>query len=360
MAQGGQRLECRSLWSERADVTEQQQLAAWVQEQLAQAQIVTLQPLSGDAGFRRYFRVAESQPPVMAVYAPPATENSALYLAVSRLLAGGGVRVPAVLATDLQRGFLLVEDCGDQLLLAALNGSSVDVLYPQAMDMLLALQATAVPQDMLPFYDGQRLWDEMALFPTWFVQGLLDQPFGRNEQALLDDCFDWLVHSALEQPQVLVHRDFHARNLMLHAHSQLPAELVTIDFQDAVVGPITYDLVSLLRDCYVRWQPEQVDKWALAYRKQLIQQGRQAGISEKQFLTWFDLMGLQRHIKVLGIFARLWLRDGKAGYLNDLPLVLHYTVAVAAKYPQAAHFVEWMEERVLPACRRQPWWKPLP
>ena len=347
------------LWLMRADVTAEQQLAAWVKEQLAQTHGVTLQPLSGDAGFRRYFRVVDSQPPVMAVYAPPATENSTLYLTVSRLLASGGVRVPTVLATDLERGFLLVEDCGDQLLLSALNDNSAEAFYAQAMDMLFTLQAVAVPQDVLPFYDGQRLWDEMALFPTWFVQGLLDQPFGRNEQALLDDCFDWLVHSALEQPQALVHRDFHARNLMLHTHSQPAQELVTIDFQDAVLGPITYDLVSLLRDCYIYWQPAQVEKWALAYRKKLIQQGRSAGASEQQFLMWFDLMGLQRHIKVLGIFARLWLRDGKVGYLSDLPLVLRYTVAVAAKYPQAAHFVEWMEERILPACCRQPWWKPL-
>jgi aminoglycoside/choline kinase family phosphotransferase len=338
--------------------TVEQQLAVWVQQQLAQEQAVTLQALSGDAGFRRYFRVAHSQPPLMAVYAPPATENSALYLTVSKLLASGSVRVPQVRAVDLARGFLLVEDCGDQLLLSALNEGSAEAFYAQAMEMLLALQAVAVPPDVLPHYDGQRLWDEMALFPTWFVQGLLDQPFGRNEHTLLDECFDWLVHSALAQPQALVHRDFHARNLMLH--SQPPHALVTIDFQDAVIGPITYDLVSLLRDCYIQWQPEQVNKWALAYRKMLIQQGRQAGASEQEFLMWFDLMGLQRHIKVLGIFARLWLRDGKAGYLHDLPLVLYYTLEVAAKYPQAAHFMEWMQERILPACRRQAWWKPLP
>lgn len=340
--------------------TVEQQLADWVQQQLVQEQVVELQGLSGDAGFRRYFRVAGSQPPVMAVYAPPATENSELYLTVSQMLASGSVRVPQVKAVDLQRGFLLVEDCGDQLLLAALNKDSVDDFYHLAMDMLLALQAVTVPAAALPHYDGQRLWDEMALFPTWFVQGLLDQPWGRNEQTLLDECFDWLVTSALEQPQALVHRDFHARNLMLHSHSQPPGELVAIDFQDAVIGPITYDLVSLLRDCYVRWEPAQVEKWALAYRKKLIQQGRQAGTSDQQFIQWFDLMGLQRHIKVLGIFARLFLRDGKAGYLHDLPLVLHYTLEVAAKYPPAAHFVEWMEQRILPACRRQPWWKPLP
>lgn len=335
-----------------------QQLNEWVGQQLGQPAPV-LVPLSGDAGFRRYCRVEGSNPPVMAVYAPPATENSELYMTVSRLLSDGGVRVPKVLATDLGQGFLLVEDCGDQLLLPALNNSSADGLYGQALDMLLHMQAIDVPTGVLAHYDEQRLWDEMALFPSWFVQNLLDLPFGRNEQTLLDNCFDWLVASALGQPQVLVHRDYHARNLMLHTYSQPPAELVTIDFQDALIGPLTYDLVSLLRDCYIRWQPEQVRKWALAYRDNLIKNNRPAGDSEQQFLTWFDLIGLQRHIKVLGIFARLWLRDNKAGYLHDLPLVLHYTMEVAARYPEAAEFVEWMKVRILPACRRQPWWKEI-
>lgn len=336
----------------------QQQLNEWVGQQLGREAVV-LSPLAGDAGFRRYSRVEGSHPPVMAVFAPPATENSALYLAVSTLLSEGGVRVPRVLATDLARGFLLVEDCGDQLLLPALDDSSAERLYGQALDMLLRMQAIRVPAGVIAHYDEQRLWDEMALFPSWFVQNLLDLPFGRNEQALLDNFFDWLVASALEQPQVFVHRDYHARNLMLHAHSQPPGELVTIDFQDALVGPLTYDLVSLLRDCYKRWLPEQVKEWALTYRKKLIGQGKKAGASEQQFLIWFDLIGLQRHIKVLGIFARLWLRDGKAGYLNDLPLVLHYTMEVAQRYPQGAEFVEWMEVRVLPACRRQSWWKEI-
>lgn len=335
-----------------------QQLKEWVGRQLGRED-VKLSPLAGDAGFRRYSRVEGSNPPVMAVYAPPATENSVLYLAVSHLLSGGSVRVPRVLATDLEHGFLLVEDCGDQLLLPALNDSSADRLYGQALDMLSRMQNIKVPEGTIAHYDEQRLWDEMALFPSWFVQNLLDLPFGRNEQALLDNFFDWLVASALEQPQVFVHRDYHARNLMLHAHSQPPGELVTIDFQDALVGPLAYDLVSLLRDCYKRWPPEQVKEWALTYRKKLINQGKKAGASEQQFLIWFDLIGLQRHIKVLGIFARLWLRDGKAGYLNDLPLVLRYTMEVAVRYPQATEFVEWMEVRVLPACRRQSWWKEI-
>jgi hypothetical protein len=330
-----------------------ERLNAWVSQQLGGQQI-GLEALSGDAGFRRYFRVTGSAQAVMAVYAPPATENTPLYLAVSSLLATGDVRVPQVLAVDPAQGFLVVEDCGDQLMLPLLDDSSVDRLYGEAMDMLVAIQAIAVPANTIGVYDQQRLWDEMALFPRWFVQDLLDLPFGRNEQVLLENLFEQLVDSALEQPQVLVHRDFHSRNLMLKGD-----ELVTIDFQDAVTGPFTYDLVSLLRDCYIRWQPARVEKYALAYRKSLMDKGKLAGDSDQQFLRWFDLMGLQRHIKVLGIFARLWLRDGKAGYLNDLPLVLQYTMEVASRYPEAADFVDWMQVRVLPACQRQPWWKPL-
>ncbi len=336
-----------------------QALQVWAAVQLG-VNRVDLQPLSGDAGFRRYCRVVGCEPAVMAVYAPPATENTPLYLAVSRLLAGGGVRVPRVLAVDAAQGFLLVEDCGDAVLLPALNDASVDALYGHALSMLLTMQQIAVPAGVIGVYDRQRLHDEMSLFPRWFVQDLLELPFGRNEQQLLDSLFDALVQSALEQPQVLVHRDFHARNLMLHAYSQPPGELVTIDFQDAVTGPVTYDLVSLLRDCYVRWPSDRVSMWALAYRNMLINKGMDAGDSDQQFLQWFDLMGLQRHIKVLGIFARLWLRDGKPGYLHDLPLVLRYTLEVAERYPVAAEFVDWMQVRVLPACQRQHWWKPLP
>lgn len=327
-------------------------LDVWVAEQGYGTGRSGLQPLSGDAGFRRYYRVAGSQPPLMAVYAPPATENTPLYLQVSQMLGEGGVRVPGILVADPGQGFLLVEDCGDQLMLGALDGATVDALYAKAMTLLLTLQQVAVPTGALPAYDGQRLWDEMALFPRWCVQDLLELPFGRNEQVLLEHLFERLVDNALEQPQVLVHRDFHCRNLMLK-----DGELVTIDFQDAVVGPVTYDLVSLLRDCYVRWPPTRVRQWALQYRQMRLGQGLPAGSSDHEFLRWFDLMGLQRHIKVLGIFARLWLRDGKAGYLNDLPLVLRYTLEVAAAYPESAEFAEWLRVRILPACKRQPWWR---
>lgn len=327
-------------------------LGAWVVGQNPELDANALQPLSGDAGFRRYFRVEGSRPPVMAVFAPPATEDSARYLEVSAHLQGAGVRVPQVLATDLTRGFLLVEDVGDRLLLPALDSQSADKYYRQAMAQLLDMQRAQVPAGQLPVYDAQKLWDEMALFPTWLVRDLLELPLGRKEQHMFEEVFDWLINSAVSQPQVLVHRDYHSRNLMLQGH-----DLVTIDFQDAVIGPVTYDLVSLLKDCYIRWPVEQVNEWALHFRSQRLGVGLAAGESDAEFLRWFDLMGLQRHIKVLGIFARLWLRDGKPGYLNDLPLVLLYTLEAAARYAECAEFAEWLEVRLLPSCERQSWWK---
>lgn len=310
-----------------------------------------LQPLSGDAGFRRYSRMVGNSQALMAVYAPPQTENTPLYLSISRMLKDGGVRVPVVVAEDASQGFLLVEDCGDQLMLGQLSNGTADTLYAQAETLLLSLQQISVPEGDFAQYDPQLLWDEMALFPQWFVQDLLGLPFGRNEQTLLENLFERLVNNACEQPQVLVHRDFHSRNLML-----MSDELVTIDFQDAVTGPVTYDLVSLLRDCYIRWSPEQVSRWALTFRQKRLELGLAAGASDQQFLQWFDLMGLQRHIKVLGIFARLWLRDGKSGYLNDLPLVLRYTLEIAERYPESAEFADWLRVRILPACQRQSWW----
>lgn len=330
----------------------EQILYTWVREQGCDH---PLEPLSGDAGFRRYFRLQGSNPPLMGVFAPPATENTPAYLHVSEILKAGGVRVPKVNAVDVERGFLLVEDCGARQLLPELNAETVDAHYGRALQMILQMQQLPPEQVTLPAYDAQKLWDEMALFPSWFVQDLLDLPFGRNEQTMLDNLFDCLIESAVEQPQAFVHRDFHARNLMLLDND----DLVTIDFQDALLGPVTYDLVSILRDCYIHWPLEQVEAWALNYLQQAQAAGLYGDIAPEQWLKYFDMMGLQRHIKVLGIFARLWLRDGKAGYLNDLPLVLHYTLSVAKRLACAQEFVEWLEMRIIPACRRQPWYREI-
>ena len=319
-----------------------------------------LHSLSGDAGFRRYFRV-DATPPLLAVYAPPATEDSATFIALARFLREQGVHAPEVVAADLEQGFLLVEDFGDQLLLGLLNSESADLLYGEAMMSLLRLQQAPVmaytlsnrDRKSLPVYDRQRLRSEMELLRDWFIPQLLGYSLTDVENAMVERVFVVLEEAALAQPQVLVHRDYHSRNIVVR-DGEAPG---IIDFQDAVVGPVTYDLVSLLRDCYIRWSPEQVRQWALAYGNMAVEVGVLPAVEQQQFLRWFDLMGVQRHLKVLGIFARLWLRDGKSGYLKDLPLVMRYVLEVADTYPELSEFRGWFIDTLLPLAEQQPWYR---
>jgi len=317
-----------------------------------QAQI---QPVSGDASFRRYYRLSLEAGSFIAVNAPPATERNESFIHISALLAQVGVHVPTVLAADLERGFLLLTDLGDQLLLPLLDARTVDAYYRSALDTLRMIQTCPLPvgEHALPLYNEALLQQEMSLMPEWFVVGLLERALAPSERALLERTFNQLCQSALEQPAVFVHRDYHSRNLMVG-----PGEaLAVIDFQDAVKGPVTYDAVSLLRDCYVAWPEVRVRQWVGAFRANLKQDGQLSVPDPATFQRWFDWMGLQRHIKVLGIFARLWLRDGKPGYLGDLPLVMHYTLSVAKQYPQLALFVDWLEQEIWPLARAQPWYR---
>lgn len=342
------------------------ELVAFVAAGLAcEASALCVSPLSGDASFRRYFRVrpvdrgmADSSAASsadglswIAVDAPPATEKNAEFVAVARALAKGGVAVPQIVAADPQRGMLLLSDLGDALLLDALTPDNVDEYYRKAIDLLVCMQQIAPASAKLAPYSRQLLWQEMELFPQWFVQGLLQRQLNADERRLLDRSFGLLVSTALEQPQVFVHRDFHSRNLMLLDDDALAA----IDFQDAVAGPVTYDLVSLLRDCYVVWPQARVQAWMNLYCAKAQAAGVLRSVDIRQFQRWFDWMGLQRHIKVLGIFARLYLRDGKSRYLGDLPTVIDYTLEVARRYPQLAPFVAWFETALIPAINDQPW-----
>ncbi len=315
-----------------------------------------LSMVSGDASFRRYYRLGGCTPSLIAVHAPPDKERNLEFTRVAGLLRDAGVHAPQVLAFEPVQGFLLLEDLGDDLLRTSLDDVSVDRLYGLAMATLQQMQRAPVAAAgwELPPYSDALLRQEMALFPEWFLQQLLGITPTETESALIAGTCDALVASALAQPQVLVHRDYHSRNLMLQGDGSLGV----IDFQDAVCGPVSYDLVSLLRDCYVRWPPERVRGWALAYASQATAAGILPAVPEQEFLRWFDLMGLQRHIKVLGIFARLWLRDGKPGYLRDLPLVIRYTLEVASAHPETAAFAAWFRERVLPEARRHAWFGP--
>jgi aminoglycoside/choline kinase family phosphotransferase len=337
-------------------VAHHQQLADWLGDCLpggVTADLpLTLSPLRGDAGFRQYYRVA-SRPSLIAAYAPPTTENTLAFVTKGLALERSGTHVPRVHAVDYRRGFVAQEDLGDALMLSGLAADNRDLRYGVALAALARIQATECDPAVFPAYSAALLRDEMALFPQWFIQALLGIAPTPDEQTLIAGLFDLLTTSADAQPRVVVHRDYHSRNLLLLDDG----DVGVVDFQDAVVGPLSYDLVSLLRDCYYRLPETDL----VRYRDQYLTVARQCGLLQvetQQFARWFDFMGLQRHIKVLGIFCRLWLRDGKAGYLKDLPLVIRYVLEVAARYPETRSFATWFEARLLPSLASQPWYSP--
>lgn len=336
-------------------------LQQWVQayfDRLAQP-CPALFALSGDAGYRRYFRL-NSQPPLLAVYAPPSTEDSHAFVSIARHWQQHQLQVPRIYAVDYEQGFLLVEDLGQSVYLPLLTAETQHPLYLQALNSLLQLQTIPPESSGLGLYTAEKLQAEMQLFADWFVEGLLHTPVLPDARRLLDTLFNQLIQSALVQPQRIVHRDFHSRNLIARQNAQgqwLPPGV--IDFQDALIGPITYDLVSLLRDCYIHWPRPQVEAWVAHYQQAAQQAGLMPNTSAEAFLKAFDWMGLQRHLKVLGIFARLSLRDGKHGYLNDLPLVVAYCLQVARRYQECAAFVAWFESQLMPLIHQQPWFRPV-
>jgi aminoglycoside/choline kinase family phosphotransferase len=327
------------------------QLSEWVHRQaIAQGIEVEpeLRPVSGDASFRRYFRAVGPDGSWIAVDAPPEQEDCEPFLLIARAWHAQGIAVPRVIASDLEAGFMLLEDFGDRLLLPRLGAATVEQHYATAFEALRQIQRTT-GRPPLPPYDRTLLAREMALFPEWFLARLLGLELEQEEYRLLGLVAKLLIESALAQPRVSVHRDFHSRNLMLLEDGRLGI----IDFQDAVVGPVTYDLVSLLRDCYIDWPDEQVRFWVETFRQRLLRDG--LAVAERElFQQQFDLMGMQRHLKVLGIFARLWLRDGKAAYLDDLPRTFAYLYRVAGRYEELAPFVDWLERRVIPPFLAHP------
>jgi hypothetical protein len=308
-----------------------------------------LAPASADASFRRYFRVTRPDGTFVAMDAPPDKEDVGPYLKVAGMLIETGVNAPRVLARNAQDGFLLLTDLGSVTYLAALADRSLaDRLYADAIEALVRIQARGAAHAAgLPAYDEKLLRFEMSLFPDWLLARHLGVELSAGERKMLAESCDRLVAAALEQPRVFVHRDYHSRNLMV-----CPADNPGIlDFQDAVHGPLTYDLVSLLRDCYVEWPQDRVVGWALDFRRQAQAAGLSAGDDEAQFLRWFDLMGIQRHLKASGIFARLWHRDGKPGYLADVPRTLGYIFAACSRQADLAALGALVGERVLPAMQ---------
>lgn len=304
-----------------------------------------IEPASSDASFRRYLRAFAGTATYVVMDAPPDKEDVRPYLTVSAMLEALGAHVPHVHEADAARGLLLLEDLGTTLYLQRLaSGGDSEQLYADALDALAAIQVRgrAASAQLAP-YGRSELAREMALMPEWFLARHLSLTLSTAETQLLEATCEFLIREALAQPVVFVHRDYHARNLMVVA-ARNPG---IIDFQDALRGPVGYDLVSLLKDCYIAWPRERVVGWVRGFRARLLTQGGEAGASDEEFLRWFDLIGVQRHIKVLGIFCRLWYRDSKPGYLPDLPRTLDYVRDACARYAELAGLARFLEERVV-------------
>ncbi len=311
---------------DRDIIDRKQQLEAWLKQTL-NAQVFTLTVASADASFRRYFRVHLADKTLIAMDAPPPQEDCAPFVKVAKLMLDAGLNVPEVLAQDLERGFLLLSDLGNDTYLSALNNDTAPSLYLSATDALIKLQL-ASQANVLPNYDQALLTREMQLFPDWYVAKHLKTELNAEQQAVLNNTFDMLNKNILSQSQVYVHRDYHSRNLMI-TNENNPGIL---DFQDAVYGAITYDLVSLLKDAYISWDEEQIIDWAVRYWQPAKKAGLPVPEDFSEFYRNFEWMGAQRHTKILGIFARLYYRDGKAGYLKDMLLVMGYLCKVCERY----------------------------
>lgn len=292
----------------------------------------SFEAVSGDASFRRYFRfiakneMGYKQLPLIAVDAPPEKEDSQQFIDIALLLGDHNLPAPKIyMASD--DGFYIQQDFGDQLLNNTLTDNTADLLYDTAMDHIVAMQQ--LPTSNLSPYNSELLQTEMALFTDWYLKNHLNISLSESDKEMLAITYQLLDENAIEQPQVFVHRDYHSRNLMVLDN----ANLGIIDFQDAVIGPITYDLVSLLRDCYIDWPQQNIDSWIDKFMGKL-----PAQYDHAQFIRWFDLMGIQRHLKAIGIFSRLNYRDNKPSYMNDIPRTLNYIRTVSEKYPDLKSF----------------------
>lgn len=334
-------------------------LRAWLNDGLA-IRDYEMTPASSDASFRRYFRLTphgtgasllNGYKSLIVMDAPPGQEDIGPFVAVSKLFAEIQLNVPLIQAMDADNGFLLLTDLGSEQYLSALTARNADQMYGDALAALLNLQQNAPrDSDILPPYDNALLMREMELFREWYLKGHLGLTLNDEQHILLQDTFELLAASALDQPLVCVHRDYHSRNLMLTEHNN-PGIL---DFQDAVIGPITYDLASLLRDCYVAWPRQRVERWVLDYMARAQAAGLFGGFADTVILRWFDWMGMQRHLKATGIFARLDRRDGKPGYLNDIPRTMGYVLEVSSRYVELERFRQFLTTVISPPSVEHP------
>ena len=314
------------------------QLEDWLNS-IPDEKLTNVRPASSDASFRRYFRVSSENTgkTFIVMDAPPDKEDCRPFIHITGLLRSVNVNAPAIITMDLEKGFLLLDDLGDRQYLDYLDQQNSDRLYTDALESLVNMQRI---EDDLPPYDRQKLLDEMGLFEPWYLNRHLGIELDAAQKSTLEAVFQLLIDSALEQPRVFVHRDYHSRNLML-VDGNNPG---VIDYQDAVIGPVTYDLVSLFKDCYIEWPRDTVEYWLDQY---LQHTAVVIPVDRSRFIRWFDLMGVQRHLKVLGIFARLNYRDGKSQYLHDLPLTLKYVVDACKQYEELSPLLGLLENTVL-------------
>ncbi len=321
-----------------------EQLSTWLTGRLG-LPITALTPLAGDASFRRYYRAELPNIHYIVMDAPPVKESCGPFVAIATEFSKAGVHAPQIIAQDLEQGFLLLEDMGNTLLLSALDHTTATPLYRLALQTLIRIQhVKKIAGYTLPAFDRAFMYQEMQLFVDWFLKGMLNINLTPQEQTLIDQTFATIAARIESQPYLCVHRDYHSRNLMLLN----TGEIGVLDFQDAVWGPVTYDIISLLKDCYIVWPRDKIVD-LVGYYHQL---ARTAGIIHDQsltdFLSDFDWMGIQRHLKVIGIFSRLNLRDHKPGYLNDIPIAMNYLLDALSQFDELALFQQWLQKRVIP------------
>ena len=308
------------------------QLKAWLEDVL-QSAAFEIEVASADASFRRYFRVQYQQQTWIAMDAPPDKENCQPFINITKLIETAGVQSPHIFHANIKSGFMLLSDLGSNPYLDQLNINTVHHLYSDALYALHKMQNIKAE---LPLYDAKQLQQEMNLFNDWFLSRHLNISLHNNQQKILQNSFNFLIKQAQQQTQVFVHRDYHSRNLMVTEKNN-PG---VIDFQDALIGPYTYDLVSLLKDCYISW-PRHIQ---LRFVEQFYNELPEKVTDLSTFIKHYDLMGLQRHIKVAGIFCRLYYRDHKNNYLNDLPLTLAYIIDVCARYDETLPLLQLLQE----------------
>ena len=320
-------------------------LQNWLTEILGTS-VFNLKPASEDASFRTYHRLFLKNKTFIVMDAPPEQENCKAFIKITKKLRACDVNVPIIHNVNIEQGFLLLSDLGNDLYLNKLNKSSIYELYSDALSTLVSIQVL-VNVGGVDEYDKSLLISEMNLFREWLIEKHLNIKLSDSQVKILTTLFDLLANNALQQPKVFVHRDFHSRNLMVTKENN-PG---VIDYQDAVYGPISYDLVSILKDCYIKWPKEEIDKWIDFYLNKLYEEKAQYRINRDEFVRWFDLMGVQRHLKASGIFTRLFHRDGKYNFLEDIPRTLSYILDLKETYEELQPICIILEELVLPRLK---------